>query len=89
MPFALKAKMEAELDHFESEGIIEKNNFSKWGSPVVPVLKADGSLRICGDYKSTFNEGAVVHQYPFPKVDDLLAVMSDRHKWSNLDLPTA
>ena len=47
--FALKAKLEAEFDSLESEGIIEKSNFSEWASPVVPFLKADGSLRIFGD----------------------------------------
>ena len=51
----VKAKLEAELDRLESEGIIWKSNFSEWASSVVPALKADGSLGICGDFKSTFN----------------------------------
>ena len=89
MPFALKTKLEAELDRLESEGIIEESNFSEWASPVVPVLKANGSLRICGDSKSTFNEIAVVDQYPIPKVEDLLAVMSSGQTWSKFDLMAA
>ena len=46
VPFALKAEVEAELDRLEFEGRIEKSNFSEWASPVVPHMKADGSLRI-------------------------------------------
>lgn len=30
---------------------IEKVGTSKWGMPIVPVLKKDGNFWICGDYK--------------------------------------
>lgn len=33
---------------FENLGII---NTSDWGTPVVPVLKPNGKVRVCGDYK--------------------------------------
>ena len=34
-------------------GVLEKINHSEWAAPIVPIPKADGSLRICGDYKVT------------------------------------
>jgi len=87
--FALKQKIDHELDRLESEGLVERVKYSKWSSPIVPVLKSDGSVRICGDYKSTFNQAAVVDQYPIPKVEDLLAEMSGGKQWSKLDLTSA
>ena len=32
-------------------GIIEAIKFSDWATPVVPLVKGDGSIRICGDIK--------------------------------------
>ena len=45
--------MAAELDRLEASGVIEKVTFSEWAAPIVPVLKQDGSIRICEDYKLT------------------------------------
>ena len=52
VPFVLKGRIEEELERLQRDGIIEPVKFSEWAAPVVPVLKSDGSLRLCGDYKS-------------------------------------
>ena len=36
-----------ELDRLQRNGIIEPVKFSKWATPIVPILKSDGSIRIC------------------------------------------
>ena len=51
VPFAIREAIEAELKRLEAEGIIEKVPHSKWATPIVPVPKGDGKIRICGDYK--------------------------------------
>ena len=51
VPLALKGKVEAELDKLESKGIISPVQFSRWGASIVPVLKQNGAVRICGDIK--------------------------------------
>ena len=33
--------------------MLEKVEFSEWATTIVPVLKTDGSVRICGDYRMT------------------------------------
>ncbi|KAL5486601.1 hypothetical protein EMCRGX_G019103 [Ephydatia muelleri] len=45
VPFALRQRIEAELDRLEKEGIIEAVRFSDWAAPIVPVVKRDG--RFC------------------------------------------
>ena len=73
VPYVIKQKIEDELNRLESQGVITQVNHSDWGSPIVPVTKADGSIRICGDYKVFVNDAAVIDKYPVPKTEDLLA----------------
>ena len=40
----------------------------------------------CGNYKVTVNQIAIQDTYPFPKVDDLLAALSDGETSTQLDL---
>lgn len=47
-------------------GIIKPIQFSDWTSPVVPVLKPDGSLRICGNHKVTVSQVAKLDTHPIP-----------------------
>ena len=55
----------------------------------MPVLKPDGSVRICGEYKFSFSQAAVVDQDPIPKVEDVLAEMSGGKRCSKFDLTSA
>ena len=57
LPLALREKVSNELDQLEASGIIVPVKLSPWASPVVPVIKKDGSVRLCGDYKVTVNNG--------------------------------
>ena len=50
VPFALKHKDENELNRLKEEGIIHKVQSAEWAAPIVPVMKEDGSIRVCGDY---------------------------------------
>ena len=64
VPYTLKNKVEEELNRLEKQGVIESCQFSDWAAPIVPVLKQDGSIRICGDYKLTINRVAKLDTYP-------------------------
>ena len=55
VPFALREKVEDELNRLQAEGIIKPVQFTDCADPIVPVLKRDGQVRICGDYKLTVN----------------------------------
>jgi hypothetical protein len=51
VPYALRQKVEQELDRLEKENVVEKVQFSEWASSIVPVVKQNRDVRICGDYK--------------------------------------
>ena len=58
LPFTLKSKVEDELDRLQANGVISPVKFSKWAAPIIPVVKSDGKIRICGDYKMTINQSS-------------------------------
>ncbi|GFQ82173.1 hypothetical protein TNCT_96211 [Trichonephila clavata] len=55
--FALKGRVENEI--VEREGIVEQVESSEWATPVVPVVKTDGSIktmcRLFSNPESKFN----------------------------------
>ncbi|KAI3375951.1 hypothetical protein L3Q82_016366 [Scortum barcoo] len=52
VPYAIRPKVEADLDSLVKNGVLEPVTTSKWAMPIVPVPKKDGGIRICGDFKS-------------------------------------
>ena len=89
VPYTLKLKVEVELDRLEKAGVIRPVQFSDWAAPIVPVVKRDGTIRICGDYKLTVNQAATTDAYPLPRIEDLFASLSGGKLFSKLDLAHA
>ena len=89
LPLALKAKVEKELECQVKLGIIQKVDVSEWGTPIVPVVKPSGALRLCGDYKTTVNSQLQVYQYPLPRPEELFAALNGGQKFTTLDLSEA
>ena len=90
VPYALREKVDQELDRLEREGIIEPVQFAEWAAPVVPVLKQDKkSLRLCGDFKFTVNKASKLDKYPIPKIEDLFARLAGGKSFSKLDMAQA
>ena len=89
VPFALKERIEAEIDRLESTGVIKPVTFSRWATPIVPVVKSSGKIRICGDYKTTVNQVATPDLYPLPRVEEFFAAMSGGAYFTKLDLSDA
>ena len=53
---AIRFKYEDALKKLVREDIVEKVKHSEWASPTVPIVKANGDLKICGDYSVTINK---------------------------------
>ena len=76
VPYSLQNKVNDELARLESEGIITRVSHSEWVSPIVPVVKSDNTVRICGDFKTTVNPQINVEQYPTQRIEDMFATLS-------------
>lgn len=62
IPFAVMNKFKSEVQRLTDKGIWKPIKFSDWASPIVLVSNPDGSLRICGDFKTTVNQQIDVDQ---------------------------
>jgi hypothetical protein len=89
LAYALRAPVENALDQMVRDGILTPVDRSDWATPIVPVVKKDGDIRICADYKLTLNRVIEVDRYPLPKVEDLLARLHGGEKFSKIDLSQA
>ena len=67
VPQAFQAMVRQEL---LNQGIIELS-VSEWAAPIVPIVKKDGSLRLCVDYQR-LNATSQTNTYPMPRIDDLI-----------------
>ena len=89
VPFTLGDKVETELQRLESLGIISPVKFSKWAAPIVPVVKKNGAVHICGDYKGTANRATLTESYPLPLVNQLMTDLAGGKSFTKLDLSQA
>ncbi|GFX65911.1 uncharacterized protein K02A2.6 [Trichonephila clavipes] len=89
VPFALKGRVENEIDRLEKEGIIEKVDSSEWATPVVPVVKSDGSIRLCADYSVSLNPNLIVPQHPLPRLDEIFGSLNGGKQFTKLDFKHA
>ena len=90
VPYAMRSKVEAELQRLEDAGIIEPVQFADWAAPIVPVVKSDKeSIRICGDFKVTVNKASKLDRYSIPKIEDLFARLAGGKTFTKLDMSQA
>ena len=89
VPYALKEKIEETIDQMVEDKILTPVDHSQFASPIVPVIKPDSSVRICGDYKSTLNPNLETKQYPLPTVDECFHPMRGGVQFSKLDIRQA
>ncbi|CAM4547477.1 unnamed protein product [Caretta caretta] len=89
VPYAIKPKVEADLELLVTNGALIPVTHSPWATPIVPIVKKNGSLRICGDFKVTVSPVLCAEQYPLPCIDDLFAGLAGGQKFSKIDLSQA
>ena len=71
VPFVFRKKVNKELECLKKTGVIEPVQHADWAVPIVPVLKQNGLVRICGNYKLTVNQAVRTDSFPLPRIYDL------------------
>ena len=89
VPYALQKKVDNELDRLQQEAILRPVDRSEWASPIVVVRKADGSVRVCGDYKVSINPYVETERYPMPNPQDLFSTLAGGKVFTPLDMKQA
>ena len=89
VPFSLLSKIETEINNLVKQGVLEKVDSSEWASPIVPVQKSNGDIRICGDYKQTLNPNLQIDEHPLSTVDEIFSKMAGGNKFTKIYLNKA
>lgn len=76
VPFKIIPLVEREIDRLVKDGILQETSTAEWATPVVPVLKKDNSVRLCGDFSVTVNKQLLVDEYPLPTIDEIFSNLS-------------
>ena len=84
----MQSAYKAELERLTREGIIaEVHQHTEWINSIVPVVKSDGSLRLCLDPKD-LNQAIERNQWYSRTLDDILPELS-QSKYFTLDDATS
>ena len=88
VPLGMQSAYKAELERLTKEGIItEVHQHTEWINSIVPVVKSDGSLRLCLDPKD-LNQAIERNQWYSRTLDDILPELS-QSKYFTLDDATS
>ncbi|XP_040158056.1 uncharacterized protein K02A2.6-like [Anopheles arabiensis] len=87
--YAMIETVNKELDRLEQLNIITRVDFSEWAAPIVVVRKANGNIRICGDYSTGLNDALQPLEYPLPLPEDIFSKLAHSSWFSKVDLSDA
>ena len=90
IPFALRNKVNREIQKLESEGIVEDvtNEPTPWINPLVIVPKSGDEIRLCVDMRCA-NKAIERTRYPTPTIDEILIKTRGSNIFTKLDLNSA
>lgn len=88
-PIAMEADVENAIQELLQKNIIERAEGPlTWVSPLVPIRKADGRIRLCVDMRAA-NKAVRRENFPMPNIDVAMATIHNVSKLSKIDLEAA
>ncbi|MEL7079228.1 MAG: reverse transcriptase domain-containing protein [Cyanobacteria bacterium J06582_2] len=81
---ARRVGIEEEVNRLFRDGVIEPSD-SPWSAPVVPIVKSDGEIRLCVDYRA-LNKATAKDAFPLPNIEDALYNLHGVEFFSTMDL---
>ncbi|GBN34921.1 Uncharacterized protein K02A2.6, partial [Araneus ventricosus] len=89
IPLAMRKKVDVAFDKLLDQGVLEPISNPRWSTPIVPIIKQSGEIRLCADYKVTINKDMKNHPYPIPLVNHILANLADGKVFAKIDIAQA
>lgn len=83
-PEPVAEEIEKQCQQLHQADVIEPSS-SPWNSPIVPVRKPDGSLRLCLDYRK-LNQVTIPDRSPMPNLTDSIYSLHGVKYFTSLDL---
>lgn len=78
------AELRKQLDELITHGFIQPSK-SPYAAPVLFVKKADGSMRMCVDFRA-LNKQTIKNKYPLPRIEELFDQLIGARYFSKIDL---
>ena len=89
LAYGLRDAVQQNLSKLVDDDILEKVQYSEWATPIVVVMKANGSVRICGDYRVTVNGQLQQTACTTSEPEDIFAGLAGSTTFSKVDLTNA
>ena len=84
IPYNIKNEVKEEVQKLIEKNVIEHSS-SAYSAPLVPVVKKDGSIRLCFDYRQ-LNAKTIPSKYPIPRPDEIFDKLRNAQVFSVIDL---
>ena len=86
LPYHTRKRVSDELKRLQELDIIEPaTGPTTWVSPIVPVTKNSGELRLCLDMRRP-NKAVKREKHPIPKMEEIVSELQDAKVFSKIDL---
>ena len=89
LAYGIKLKIEEDIKVKLKEGILIPCEHPNVSAPIVPVIKSNGTMRVCGDYTLTANKIIDAGSYHIPTFDEIIENIGSFKFYFKIDLKEA